>query len=172
MLSDPIVSQSGLAGKIEQKLGPGSGLLVEQARARTALPSDLFEAAMLQTGNRRTVQLQQALGQWASRDPEAALTRIRQMQNPAERQRLTRTAVMIFSQVDPENALAYVRNALTEDTQLEGMVLNAMAAADPESSTERIEEFSRRTGDNSATSTCFQIGLLKIPQKQLPMLKR
>ncbi len=159
MLSDPIVSRSGLAGKIEQKLGPGSGLLVEQARARTALPSDLFEAAMLQTGNRRTVQLQQALGQWASRDPEAALTRIRQMQNPAERQRLTRTAVMIFSQVDPENALAYVRNALTEDTQLEGMVLNAMAAADPESSTERIEEFSRRTGDNSAThQPAFKLG--------------
>ena len=167
LLSDPIVSQSGLAGKIEQKLGPGSGLLVEQARARAALPSDLFEAAMLQTGNRRTVQLQQALGQWASRDPEAALNRIRQMQNPAERQRLTRTAIMIFSQVDPENALVYVRNALTEDTQLEGMVLNAMAAADPESSTERIEEFSRRTGDNSATINLLSNWVAKDPAKAI-----
>ena len=167
LLSDPIVSQSGLSKKIEQKLGPGSDLLVEQARARTALPSDLFEAAMLQTGNRRTVQLQQALGQWASRDPEAALTRIRQMQNPAERQRLTRTAVMIFSQVDPENALAYVRNALTEDTRLEGMVLNAMAAADPESSTERIEEFSRRTGDNSAIINLLSNWVAKDPAKAI-----
>ncbi|MBT5463389.1 MAG: hypothetical protein HOK39_05660 [Gammaproteobacteria bacterium] len=167
LLSDPIVSQSGLSKKIEQKLGPGSDLLVEQARARTALPSDLFEAAMLQTGNRRTVQIQQALSQWASRDPEAALTRIRQMQNPAERQRLTRTAIMIFSQVDPENALAYVRNALTEDTRLEGMVLNAMAAADPESSTERIEEFSRRTGDNSAIINLLSNWVAKDPAKAI-----
>ena len=167
LLSDPIVSQSGLSKKIEQKLGPGSDLLVEQARARTALPSDLFEAAMLQTGNRRTIQIQQALSQWASRDPEAALTRIRQMQNPAERQRLTRTAIMIFSQVDPENALAYVRNALTEDTRLEGMVLNAMAAADPESSTERIEEFSRRTGDNSAIINLLSNWVAKDPAKAI-----
>ena len=167
LLSDPIVSRSGLSKKIEQKLGPRSDLLVEQARARTALPSDLFEAAMLQTGNRRTVQIQQALSQWASRDPEAALTRIRQMQNPAERQRLTRTAIMIFSQVDPENALAYVRNALTEDTRLEGMVLNAMAAADPESSTERIEEFSRRTGDNSAIINLLSNWVAKDPAKAI-----
>ena len=167
LLSDPIVSRSGLSKKIEQKLGPRSDLLVEQARARTALPSDLFEAAMLQTGNRRTVQIQQALSQWASRDPEAALTRIRQMQNPAERQRLTRTAIMIFSQVDPENALAYVRNALTEDTQLESMVLNAMASADPESSTERIEEFSRRTGDNSAIINLLSNWVAKDPAKAI-----
>lgn len=167
LLSDPIVSRSGLTGKIKQKLGPGSDLLVERARSRTALPSDLFEAALLQTGNRRTVQLQQALSQWASRDPEAALTRIRQMQNPGERQRLTRTAIMIFSQVDPENALAYVRNTLTEDTQLEGMVLNAMAAADPESSKERIEEFSRRTGDNSAIINLLSNWVAKDPTKAI-----
>jgi hypothetical protein len=87
---------------------------------------------MLQTGNRRTVQIQQGIGlNGRVVIPKQPSPRIRQMQNPAERQRLTRTAVMIFSQVDPENALAYVRNALTEDTQLEGMVLNAMAAADP-----------------------------------------
>lgn len=167
LLSDPTVSQSGLAGDIEKKLGPGSNLLVEQARARTALPSDLFETAMLQTGSRRTAQIRQALTQWASRDPEAALARISQMENLGERKRLTRTAIMIFSQVDPENALIYVRNVLTADTQLESMVLNTIAAADPENSTALVEEFSRRTGNNATVINLLSNWVAKDPEKAI-----
>ena len=167
LLSDPIVTRSGLAGEVERKLGPGSDLLVEQAKARTALPSDLFEAALLQTGNRRTIQLQQALSQWASRDPEAALARISQMQNLSERKRFTQTAVMVYAQVDPENALAFVRNSLADDPQLEGMVLSAMAATDPENNTERIEEFSRRTGNTSAIINLLSNWVGKDPVKAI-----
>ena len=167
LLTDPIISRSGLVAEIEKKLGPRSNLLVQQLKARTDPPAELFEAALLQTGGQRNTQLQQILSQWASRDPEAALARVSQLQNFSERKKLTRRAIMLYAQVDPEGALAYVKNSLADDQSLEVMVLNSIAATDPENSIGLIEEFSRRTGNTTALINLLSNWAAKEPIKAI-----
>jgi len=167
LLTDPAVARAGLSNEIEDKIGPGSQMLVDQIKAQTTPPAELFENAMLLTGNRRTTQLQQALSAWASRDPEAALARINLMPNASERERFTQTAMMIYSQVDPENALAYMRNTLVDNPQIEATILSAIARADPENSLALIEEFSQRTGDTSPIVNLLSFWASKDPAKAI-----
>lgn len=165
LLNDPIVTNAGLNDEVERKIGPGSDALVDRIKAQTTPPAELFESAMLLTGNRRTQKLQMALSSWASRDPEAALARINQLPNATERKRLTQTAIMLYSQVDPENALIYVKNSLANDPKIEAMVITAMAAADPENNLALIEEFAQRTGNSSPIINLLSNWVSKDPAK-------
>ncbi|MFT6435528.1 MAG: hypothetical protein ACJAVI_003583 [Candidatus Azotimanducaceae bacterium] len=165
LLTDPIVTNAGLNDEVASKIGPESDVLVDRIIARTTPPAELFESALLQTGSRRTRQLQNALSSWASRDPEAALARINQLTNASERKRFTQTAIMLYSQVDPESALAYVRNSLADDPRIEGMVITAMAAADPENNIALVEAFARRTGNSSPIMNLLSNWVSKDPAK-------
>jgi hypothetical protein len=165
LLTDPIVTNAGLNDEVASKIGPESDVLVDRIIARTTPPAELFESALLQTGSRRTRQLQNALSSWASRDPEAALARINQLTNASERKRFTQTAIMLYSQVDPKSALAYVRNSLADDPRIEGMVITAMAAADPENNIALVEAFARRTGNSSPIMNLLSNWVSKDPAK-------
>ena len=126
------------------------------ATARNGDNAAAFEriVALPKNSDARRHSLYRLVRQWAKEDPSAAIAQINQMKNSGDRQNLLATAISVWAETAPEQALMAAIN-LDEGNNLGYSALSTLARTDGVRAMELVEQYANQL-DGSIHSQIMQ----------------
>ncbi len=127
-------------------------------------PEDAFAEALSLTGQQRSTALTAAAVRWAMSDPDAAMTRIVNLQNRAERQSIMRNVLTNMGRNNPDKALELVNLYAPRDDNLERQVMVVFARSKGVDALPAVERYTDRTGNTAALGALLGAWVRQDPQ--------